>query len=168
MQIEPCTLADYFQILADLPDFWGSERTRGVHHAMFVREFGDSAFVVRDGGRVVAYLFGFCSQTEPVGYIHLVAVRGAYQRQGLARRLYEHFIRFARGRGCREIKATARPDNRQSIAFHTSLGMHMTGAPNGDGVPVVKDYGAPGEERVVFRMPIVGESPCESAPPGGS
>jgi hypothetical protein len=45
MTIERCTLEDYAQILVNLTEFWGSERTRGLHHRMFVREFGDSAFV---------------------------------------------------------------------------------------------------------------------------
>jgi hypothetical protein len=43
MTIERCTLEDYVQILSNLTEFWGSERTRGLHHPMFVREFGDSA-----------------------------------------------------------------------------------------------------------------------------
>jgi hypothetical protein len=103
---------------------------------------------------VAAYLFGFLSQTEPAGYVHLVAVRSAYRRQGLAALLYRHFIAFARERGCRAIKAITTPGNSHSIAFHTALGMRMEGEPNADGVPVVKDYSGPGEQRVVFRMEI--------------
>jgi GNAT superfamily N-acetyltransferase len=154
LTIEPCSLADYGQVLADLTDFWGSDRTRAPHHPVYVREFGNSAFVVRDGGVVAAYLFGFLSQTEPAGYVHLVAVRRAYRRQGLAALLYRHFIDFARGRGCRAIKAITTPGNSHSVAFHAALGMRMEGEPNAEGVRVVKDYSGPGEERVVFRMMI--------------
>ena len=108
----------------------------------------------RDGETIAAYLFGFWAQTGPVAYAHLVAVRPEYRRRGLARRLYEHFIALARQRGCTQLKATAAPTNKTSIEFHTSLGMKMTGRPNADGVPVVKDYRRPGEDRVVFRMEI--------------
>src|SRR5579883_2119465 len=146
MRIGHCTKEDYGQILTHLTEFWGSDRTRPLHHPIFVREFGNSTFVARDGDRVAAYLFGFRSQTEPVGYVHLVAVRDGYRRRGLARVLYRHITDFARAEGCREIKAITTPGNRGSIAFHTALGMRMVGEPNADGVPAVRSYSGPGEE----------------------
>src|SRR5262249_26604059 len=48
-------------------------------------------------------LFGFLSQTEPVGYVHTVAVRTSARRQGLAGELFGHFVAFAR----RHVKAIA-------------------------------------------------------------
>lgn len=154
MTPEPCTLADFDQIRADLPDFWGDERTRPLHHITLVREFGSTAFVVRDGGRVVAYLMGFLAQTGPYGYVHLLAVRSSYRGRGLARSLYTRFIQHARERGCREIRAITQPTNAVSIAFHRRLGMELSGEPNADGIPVVKDYNGPGQDRVLFRMRI--------------
>ena len=105
---------------------------------------------MKDGRTIAAYLMGFISQTEPTGYVHLVAVRPDYRRQGAARRLYEHFTDEARKRGCTKLKATGHPDNEQTIRFHLSLGMEMVGEPNGQGVSVVKDYLRPGFDRVVF------------------
>lgn len=154
MQPNPCTSADFAEILRDLPDFWGSDRARAVHHPMFLHEFGDSAWVIRDAGRVVAYLFGFLAQTAPVGYIHLVAVRKAYQGQGLGRRLHLHFAEFARQHGCKALKAITSPGNAASIAFHRTLGMELEGLPNEQGVPVVRDYAGPGQDRVVFRKQL--------------
>jgi GNAT superfamily N-acetyltransferase len=154
MKIETCTVEDYHEILTYLAEFWGSDRTQTLHHPMFVREFRDTALVVRDGGRIAGYLFGFVAPAEPVGYIHLVAVLEGYQRRGFARRLYRHFARIASGQGCRELKAITTPGNARSIAFHTALGMTAEGEPNALGVPVVRDYSGPGEDRVVFRMPI--------------
>ena len=87
MTPEPCTLADFDQIRANLPDFWGDERTCALHHITLIREFGSTAFVVRDGGQVVAYLMGFLAQTGPYGYVHLLAVRPSYRGRGLARRM---------------------------------------------------------------------------------
>ena len=70
-----CTRQDYEQILEDLQEFWDGRDTRALHHPMLVNEFGNSAFVARAGPKVIAYLFGFVSQVEPVGYVHLIAVR---------------------------------------------------------------------------------------------
>ena len=89
---------------------------------MFVYEFGDSAYIIKAGNQVAAYLFGFISQTEPSAYVHLVGVREPYRRRGLARRLYDHFVRFAIIQGCTELKAITTPSNKESIAFHRSLG----------------------------------------------
>jgi GNAT superfamily N-acetyltransferase len=154
MEIQRCTMADYDQIVSYIQEFWGSDRTLSRHHPMFVYEFGNSAYVIKDGDQVAAYLFGFISQTEPIAYVHLVGTRAAYRRQGLARRLYNHFVEFALSRGCTELKAITTPDNTESIAFHRGLGMELTGKPNRDGIAVIKNYSGPEQDRVVFRRKL--------------
>jgi GNAT superfamily N-acetyltransferase len=149
-EISACTRDDYLQILDDLAEFWDGRDVRSLHHPFLIHEFGNSAFVIRNGSRVEAYLFGLISQTEPVGYVHLVAVRASARRQQLAQRLYDRFIQFARQHGCRHLKAITTPANAGSIAFHKSLGMQLLGEPNADGVPVVDDYAGRGVARVVF------------------
>jgi len=154
MEITLCTKADFDQILTDFVDFWGDERTKGLHHCVYLYEFGNSAYVIKENGRVVAYLFGLLSQTAPIGYVKFIGVRRSHQRQGLGRRLYEHFTEFARAHGCRELKAITSPTNKGSIAFHRKLGMELIGEPDEEGIPVVRDYGGPGIHRVVFRKKI--------------
>jgi GNAT superfamily N-acetyltransferase len=149
-EISLCTPEDYFQILDELPDFWDGRDMRALHHPFLVHEFGNTAFVIRDGSRVLAYLFGFLSQSEPAGYVHAIAVRASARRQRLARRLFDHFAGFARQRGCTHIKAITTPSNAGSIAFHKSLGMELLGEPNADGIPVVANYAGRGVSRVVF------------------
>src|SRR5262245_22920243 len=73
IEISICTDQDYTQIIDELHEFWGARDTRHLHHPFLVHEFGNSAFVIRNGAQVVAYLFGFLSQTEPVGYVHTPA-----------------------------------------------------------------------------------------------
>ena len=92
----------------------------------------------------VAYLFGFLSQTEPVGYVHAVAVRTSARRQRLAQELFGHFAEFARRHGCKHVKAITTPSNLESIAFHKSLGMQLLGEPNSGGIPVLPDYAGHG------------------------
>ena len=154
MEITLCTKTDFDQILTEIVDFWGDERTLFLHHPMFVNEFGNSAFVIKEDNQVIAYLFGFLSQTEAVGYIHAVGVRLTHQRQGLGRWLYDHFSEFARSKGCKELKALTSPGNATSIAFHKGIGMEMLGEPNEEGTPVVRDYSGPGIDRVVFHKRI--------------
>ena len=149
-EISMCTQQDYNQILDELQEFWGARDTRHLHHPFLVHEFGNSAFVIRNGVQVVAYLFGFLSQTEPVGYVHTVAVRASACRQGLAGDLFNHFVEFARRHGCRHVKAITTPANLGSIAFHKSLGMGLLGEDNIDGIPVLPGYAGRGAPRVVF------------------
>jgi GNAT superfamily N-acetyltransferase len=144
MNITRCTRTDYDQIVSELSDFWGHDRNRSLHHPMFVNEFRDSAYVIRDQGKVVAYLLG------------VVAVRRSHRQLGLARQLYDHFAAFAVSRGCTALKAITTPENAGSIRFHQSLGFQLEGTPNPDGVPVVKDYAGPGLDRVMFRKTLGG------------
>ena len=81
------------------------------HHPMFVREFGDTALVIRDGNKgVAAYLFGFISPTR-VGYVHLIGVRADSRRAGLGRTQYREFETLARQRGATSLKAISNPTN---------------------------------------------------------
>lgn len=71
LHLAPCSKEDFDQIVGDVSDFWDSDRTLDLHHPMFVHEFGNSAFVVKEQDMVTAYLFGFLSQTETTGYFTL-------------------------------------------------------------------------------------------------
>jgi len=146
MCITVCEKSDFDQILNEIEDFWGSRRTACLHHPVFLYEFGNTAYVIKENDRVVAYLFGFLSQTSPTAYIHLIAVRKSHRRLGLGQSLFEHFADYARQHGCREIKAITSPDNAASVAFHESLGMEASA--------VVKDYSGPGIDRIVFKKAL--------------
>ena len=155
MEIDRCTKEDFDRILTEIALFWGSDRTLALHHPLFLYEWGETAFVIRDRGKVDAYLFGFTAQSpegERLAYTHLLAVRHSRRRRGLARRLYAHFVRIAVESGCTRLKAITTADNTASIRCHTALGMEMLGTPNADGVPVVADYSGPGLDRVVSSM----------------
>ena len=152
--ITSCTKTDYDEIVASLSDFWGHDRHRALHHPMFVNEFSDCAYVIRDQETVVAYLFGFIAHAKSVAYVHLVAVRPSHRHLGLARQLYDHFTIRAVSRSCKQLRAITNPENTGSIRFHQSLGFRLEGAPNAAGVPIVKDYAGPGIDRVVFRKSL--------------
>lgn len=78
MTVEKLTKADFDFILEHIVEFWGSERTLALHHPMFLHESGPTAYVIRDGDKVLAYCLGFFSQTEPAAYVHLVGVHSQH------------------------------------------------------------------------------------------
>jgi ribosomal protein S18 acetylase RimI-like enzyme len=154
MEVTKCTKADLDQIITEINDFWGTDRTLHLHHPMLIYEFGNSAYVLKKADKVVAYLFGFLSQTGPVGYVHLIGVRKMHRRRGLGRTLYSHFAEFARKNGCKTIKAITTPSNVTSIAFHKSIGMEPVRDSHIEGIPIISDYSGPGADRVVFQMKL--------------
>jgi GNAT superfamily N-acetyltransferase len=162
MQVDGADHDDFLQILRDLPDFWATSgppwRTRSYHYPFLVHEFGDTAFVIRAGSTVIAYLFGFIATAEPVGYIHLVGVRTSHQRKGIGRALYDHFEEVARERGCRQLRAVTAPFNEDSQAFHAALGFEATGPSRTPaGLPVYPDYHGVGEDVTIFSKRIASD-----------
>jgi L-amino acid N-acyltransferase YncA len=156
MEIEPilnCNQADYLQILTDIEDFWGSNRTLHFHHPMFVND-ANTSFVIKQDDKVIAYLMGFISQTENIGYVHLIGVRASNQRQGLGEKLYRHFVTVLRQKGISGLKAITTPTNIKSLNFHLKLGMEMTGEILSNGIKVIQNYSGVGQDRVVFLMKI--------------
>ena len=149
-----CNHSDFLQILAEIEDFWGSNRTLSYHHPMFVNEFGNTSFVIKNSETVIAYLFGFISQTEQTGYIHLIGVRQNHQNKGLGKLLYRHFIDYLKNIGIQNLKAITTPANEKSINFHLSIGMQMTGIETENQIKVIKDYSGIGQDRVVFKMKL--------------
>ena len=146
MEPERVTKADFDEIVERLPAFWGERDLSALHHPMFVHEFGDSAFLIRDErGSVAAYLLGFVLPAQALAYVHLVAVRDDQRGKGLARLLYERFQTLARERGCDRIKAITTPGNAASITFHRAMGMDAEDVP---------DYAGSGRARVVFSAPL--------------
>lgn len=141
MYPRPATIEDLQTIVASLAEFWGERDTTGLHQALYVHEFGETALVIHDAdGHPIAYLLGFVNPAH-VGYIHLVAVHEDHRQHGLARVLYEEFESRARVRGATGLKAITSPENSISLAFHRALGF---------GARELAGYSASGEPRVVL------------------
>jgi len=79
VRIEPMTLSDLAEVLADHDEFWGGRDVRFLHQRVFVQEFADTCLTARGAGdRIAGYLLGFTTPRQ-VGYIHVVA-RSAAKR----------------------------------------------------------------------------------------
>ena len=156
MKIEQMSLEDFCEISENLKAFWGDRHhiLGPQHHPIVIHEFGKTAYVIRDGDHVAAYLMGMLPYTSDTAYVHLIAVKPEFRKTNYGKALYDHFIAFARLLNFKKVKAITRPDNILSITFHRKIGMQLLGEENEDGIPVVKDYAGQGEDRVVFEREL--------------
>lgn len=130
--------------------WWGGRRMVDMLPRLFFVHFRPTSFVAEEDGRLVGFLAGFRSQTDPLrAYVHFVGVDPGCRGAGLGRALYERFFEAARALGAGEVHAVTSPANRSSIAFHRAMGFEVLGGDAaGEGVPFTIDYDGPGESRV--------------------
>ena len=135
--------ADYAQVIGVVDDWWGGRPMAPMLPKLFFVHFRDTSFVAEDGGRVVAFLCGFRSQThEDEAYIHFVGVDPNARGDGLGRALYERFFAEVKGSGRTVVRCVTSPLNERSVAFHEAMGFEID--------RVVPDYDGPGEDRAML------------------
>ncbi len=141
IRIEPMTLADLAEVLAEHGRFWGDRDMRFLHQRVFVQEFGDTCLVGRGADRRIAcYLLGFPAP-RGLGYIHAVAVRDEARGGGCGSVLYRGFAAAVTALGANRLKAITSVANTGSVGFHRRLGFD---------VRQVADYGGPGVPMMVM------------------
>ncbi|GAA1024424.1 N-acetyltransferase [Acrocarpospora pleiomorpha] len=134
--------ADYDRIVTVVDDWWGRPMTAGLSR-LFLDHFFRSSLVAEVNDRLVGFLVGFLSPSQPtVAYIHYVAVDPDFRAKGLARELYTRFFDLARADARTVVQAITSPQNHRSIAFHTSMGFTVS-AP-------YENHDGPGTTRVRF------------------
>jgi L-amino acid N-acyltransferase YncA len=148
--------ADHPAVIAVVDAWWGGRRMADMLPRLFFVHFRPTSFVAEEDGRVVGFLAGFRSQTEPAqAYVHFVGVEPGRRAGGVGRALYERFFAAARALGATEVRAVTSPLNRGSVAFHRAMGFEpMPGDAEEDGVPYTPDYDGPGEPRVRLRRAL--------------
>ncbi|MEU1801173.1 GNAT family N-acetyltransferase [Streptomyces sp. NPDC019937] len=144
IHIAPAEVADFHQVLADHPRYWGERDLRSLHLLALVQEFGPTCLVARAEDGIRGYVFGFVTP-DRTGYAHLIATRDDTRGTGLGRRLYTAFAEAAERHGARRLKAITSVENTGSIAFHRSLGFDAK---------VVDDYNGPGRPMAVFHRDL--------------
>ena len=136
--------SDHPRVLAVIDEWWGGRSMAAMLPRLFFLHFRPTSFVLEQDGRLVGFLCGFVSQTDPTqAYVHFVGVDPGLRGHGAGRLLYERFFSAARERGCTTVHAVTSPVNRGSVAFHKAMGFT---ADEGGG----EAYDGPGEDRVRF------------------
>jgi ribosomal protein S18 acetylase RimI-like enzyme len=140
--------ADYGRVIQHVNAWWGGREMAPMLPKLFFLHFEGTSFVAEDDdGRLVAFLIGFVSQTDPAeAYIHFVGVAPEQRGSGVGRELYERFFTVANGLGCNVVRCVTSPANTDSVAFHEALGFEVD--------RVAPDYDGPGEDRVLFLKPL--------------
>jgi len=149
IRVEPMTMADLADVLADHARFWGERDLRHLHLTALVQEFGETCLTARRAGaggdgEIDGYLIGFTTPRR-VGYIHAVAVRDTARLGGIAETLYRLFARAAMAQGAVTAKAITSVANTGSVAFHRRLGFAARRA---------EDYDGRGNPMIVLTRPL--------------
>ncbi|HEU5100143.1 MAG TPA: GNAT family N-acetyltransferase [Roseiflexaceae bacterium] len=152
MNIRPISEHDHAPIVAVVDQWWGGRQMAGLLPRLFFAHFQDTSFAVEEDGRIIAFLIGFVSQTDPrQAYIHFVGIHPDYRKRGLGRQLYQLFFDNVRERGCQSVRCITAPINSGSIAFHRHMGFQIEKSDRErQGVPFTADYDGPGGDRVCF------------------
>jgi L-amino acid N-acyltransferase YncA len=147
--------ADHPRIVGLVDEWWGGRRMRALLPRLWFQHFTGTSWIAEDeAGRLAGFIVAFISQDDPTtAYVHMVAADPNRRRAGTGRALYQRVFEDLRTRGVHRVKAITWPGNRQSVAFHRSLGFRVDDGPgtqNLYGTPAYADYDGEGDDRVVF------------------
>ena len=143
--VEPMSMADLADVLADHARFWGERDMRFLHLTALVQEFGETCLTARRSvGQIDGYLIGFTTPRR-LGYIHAAAVRDTARLGGVAAALYRSFARAAAAQGATTAKAVTSVTNSGSVGFHRRLGFDADR---------VDDYDGRGKPMMVMTRPL--------------
>lgn len=129
----------------------------GIYHVM-TAHFRGTCFISEDMGKMLGYLLGFRSQTNPeVAYMHLIQVDPKMRGHGVGRKLYRQFEDAAKAMGCKKVITTSRPQNKLASAFYEYMGFMPVESGNMievDGTRAIRDYNGPGKHVIVWSKDI--------------
>jgi predicted GNAT superfamily acetyltransferase len=152
--------SDYQPIIAVVNDWWAGRQMSDMLPKLFFVHFQTTSFVAEQDGKIVGFVTGFVSQTFPEeAYIHFVGVNPMSRKSGLARVLYERFFTTVQNLGCCTVRCVTSPVNKDSIAFHRSMGFSAetnVSEKTIDGISVFEGYDGQGEDRLLFYKALGG------------
>jgi len=152
MDIRHLEESDYGPIIRLIDSWFEGRQLAKLLPRIFFIHFRSTSFALYEDNKVIGFLAGFVSQTDPSqAYIHFVAINPDHQKRGLGRQLYSTFFETVHRLGCTAVRCITSPINTRSIAFHTRMGFkveHITGECSG--VPCTVNYELNGADRVLF------------------
>ncbi len=106
LEIRHANPSDYGRVIQHVNAWWGGRDMAPMLPKLFFLHFEGTSFVAEDDeGKLVAFLIGFLSQTDPEeAYIHFVGVAPDQRGSGIGRELYERFFAVVAA-----ARAVARP-----------------------------------------------------------
>jgi ribosomal protein S18 acetylase RimI-like enzyme len=153
------TEADHARIVGLVDEWWGGRRMRALLPRLWFQHFTSTSWIAEDdAGRLAGFVIAFISQDDPTtGYVHMVGADPNRRRAGIGRALYRQVFDDFAARGVHRVNAITWPGDRQSVAFHGSIGFRVDDGPgtqNLYGTPAYADYDGDGDDRVVFTLDL--------------
>jgi predicted GNAT superfamily acetyltransferase len=149
------TEADYPSLVRVIDDWWGGRKMDHLLPRLWLQHFTGTSWIAETGdGKLAGFLIGFHSPDQAdVAYCRLIASNPNLRKQGVGRRLYEHFFADALAAGRHVVRAITWPGNRTSIAFHRAMGFEIEAGPGSQnlyGTPSQPGYDFDREDRTIL------------------
>jgi GNAT superfamily N-acetyltransferase len=102
MNLKHLEETDYDPIIRVIDDWFDGRPSAKLLPRIFFIHFRPTSFAIEEDGKVIGFLAGFVSQTDPrQAYIHFVGIDPGFCHRGLGRGLYERFFETVRRLRCR-------------------------------------------------------------------
>lgn len=158
--------ADYSSIISVLDEWWGGRQMSKMLPKLFFTHFCDTSFVVELDCKLIGFLVGFLSQSNPAeAYIHFVGIHPDFRKQRVGSILYQQFFQTVQAFDRVQVRCITSPLNKGSIAYHLRMGFEAEPSEiQEDGVPYHLDYDGPGEHRVLFfkHLKVINQGKADS------
>ena len=153
VNLAPMTPADLDEVMVIERNSFPSAWSRGSYERE-LRNSNSYYFTAKHEGAVVGY-FGMWVVSDDA-HITTLAVHPRRRRCGLATRLLEHLIDFARSRGAARISLEVREGNRAAQSLYRKFGFEQKGR-------LRRYYGDTGEDGLVMWKQLLSEGNGEAA-----
>ena len=115
LEIRHANPSDYGGVIQHVNAWWGGREMAPMLPKLFFLHFEGTSFVAEDEeGKLVGFLIGFLSQTDPEeAYIHFVGVSPSQRGSGVGRELYERFFAVVAAEGRSLVRCVTSPPERR-------------------------------------------------------
>ncbi len=148
---------DVHAVVRVVNEWWGGRALAVLVQPLFFEHFASTSLIEFGTEGLRAFLIAFDSADHcDITYIHFVGVRPDLRGSGRGRALYQQTFDQAAARGKQRVRSITGLPNRNSIAFHRSMGFACLPGDDVDdeGIPFHRDHGGKGVHHVLFERTI--------------
>ncbi len=161
MELRKASFDDYIKLYELIGEIEGIVQHPTHFYKIMITYFGNSIPIVSLNGRIVGFLLGFVSQTDPDEFfIWQLGVSPQHRGKGIAGKIMDYTLSIATESGCRRITATVETTNKPSQLLFESSGFSIvTNNRLGEvieehGKLAIKNYYASGTNQVFYQLNI--------------